>query len=72
MRRVASVRIDNDLAASDTSVALRSSGDKPTRRVDVILRVFVEQLRRDGLPDNLFLNFRPQLLVADVVCVQEE
>src|ERR1044072_8011266 len=69
MRRVASVSINNDLAASDTGVALRASGDKPARRIDVILRVFVEQLRRDGVLDDLFLNLGAQLLVRDVVCV---
>ena len=69
MRRVASIRINNDLAAGDAGVALRASSDKPARRIDVILRVFVEQLRRHGVLDDLFLNLRAQLLVRDVIRV---
>src|SRR5678816_4083008 len=69
MRRVAAIRINNDLATGDTSVALRASSDKPASRIDVILRVFVEQFRRHGVLDDLFLNLGAQLLVRDIVRV---
>src|SRR5678815_4307095 len=69
MRRVATIRINNDLATGDTSVALRAPSDKPAGRIDVILRVFIEQLRRHSVLDDLFLNLGAQLLIRDVVRV---
>ena len=69
MRRVASIRIDNNLATGDTGIALRASGDEPARRIDVILRVFVEELSGHCVSDYLFLNIRAQLLITDIVRV---
>ena len=54
VRRIAAVSIDDDLAAGQAGVALRAAGDKPAGRVDVILRVFVEQFGRDSVLDDLF------------------
>src|SRR5689334_9221758 len=66
VRRVTTVSVDNDLAASQTGIALWPSGDKASGRIDVILRVLVEQFGRDGVLDDFLFDLGAQLFVADV------
>ena len=66
MWRVAAVSVDNDLSTGYTSIALWTTGNEAAGRVDVIFCVFVEEFRRNGVLDNLFFDFRTQLLVGDV------
>src|SRR6185437_6165713 len=50
----AAVGIDDDLASGEATVAHRAADDKPTGRVDVVLRILVEQVcRQNGLNDVL-------------------
>ena len=56
----ATVRIDDDFAASQTAITVRSADDKFPGRIDVILDVFVHQVLRkqwiDHLIDDEFTN----------------
>ncbi len=69
MRRITTVSIDNDLSPRDAGIALWSTSNETTSRINVILRVFIEQLAGDSVLDNLFLDLRAQLFVRDIVGV---
>src|ERR1051325_5628198 len=69
MRRVAAVSVDDDLSSRDARVTLWSTSHETSGRIDVILRVFVEQLARDGVLDDLLLDLRAQLFVRNIVRV---
>src|SRR6185369_11252947 len=66
MWRVAAVSVDDDLAAGNARIALRTAGNKSARGVNVILRVVIEQFRRNGVLDYFLLDFSTQLLVGDI------
>src|SRR3954468_5612389 len=60
VRRRAAVRVDDNLAAGDARVAMRSADDETAGRVDVDLGVLVHQVGRnhaaDDLLDDVFLH----------------
>ncbi len=56
--RVTAVGIDDDLPAGQAGVTLRTAGDESSGGIDVILRVFVEQFRRDGVLNDFFFDLR--------------
>jgi hypothetical protein len=65
----AAVGVDDDLAAGEAAVALRSADDEATRRVDVELRVLVDQLLRDDLLDHQLDDGLAERLVFDALVV---
>src|ERR1043166_4342799 len=69
VRCVTTVGIDDDLASGQTGIALRAASHETARRVDVILRIFIEQFRRDGVLDDFLFDLGTQLFVADVCVV---
>src|SRR5215510_7742016 len=69
VRRVTTISVNNDLSTSDTGIALWSTSNETTSRVDVILRVFIEQLAGDRVLDNFLLDLSPQLFVRYIVSV---
>ena len=60
----AAVGVDDDLASGESGVAHRSADDKASRGIDVILRVFVEQMRRDDGLNHVLQNSGAQFVVA--------
>src|ERR1019366_7522061 len=65
----AAVRVDDDLAAGEAAVALRTADDEPARRVDVELGRLVDQLLRKRLLDDELDDRLAELLVLDLLVV---
>ena len=63
VRRIAAVGVDDDLATGQTGIALRTTGNESTGRIDVILRVVVQQIAGNSVSDNVFANLSAQLFV---------
>src|SRR5207253_7738578 len=60
---VAAVGVDDNLTASQTRVALRSAGHKPSGGIDVVFGLVVEQITRHSVSDNVLANLSAKLLV---------
>jgi hypothetical protein len=58
----AAVRIHDDLAAREARVGVGAALHEPARRVDVVLRLRVEEPRRDRRPDHLLDDLLAELL----------
>src|SRR5688572_20999847 len=63
MWSIATVGIDDNLAASETRIAVRTSGHETTGGIDVILRVVIHQIAGHRMSDNVFANLGAQLIV---------
>ena len=61
----AAVRVHDDLAPREARVAHRSADHEPPRRIDVVLRVLVQQFRRQHGLDHVLQNVRAQLVNGD-------
>src|SRR4029079_18908309 len=59
------IGVDDDLPSGQAGVALRTAGDESSGRVDVELRVGVEQLRRNDGLDDVLEHGLGQVAVAD-------
>src|ERR1022692_1080470 len=59
------VGVYNNLASSQPGVAHGPTNHKPSRRIDVILRILVEQLRRNHCLNHMLQNPRAQFVVGD-------
>ncbi len=62
----AAVRIHNDLPARKPGISHRPADYKASRRIDVILRVLIQQLRRDYRLDDVLLNIGMELIVRQL------
>ena len=62
-----SVGIDDDLAAGESSIAHGAANDEASGGIDVVVRVFVEQVRRNHGLDDVLQNAGPEFVVADVL-----
>ena len=56
MSSPATVRINDDLATSQTCVTVRAANDESTGRVDVIFCVTVQHFRRNDFADHFLLH----------------
>ncbi len=65
----ATVGVDDDLAPGETAIALRASDDESSRRIDVVFRLGVEELRGNDCLDDVLFDFFPQRLDLDQVAV---
>ena len=63
------MRVDDDLAASEASVAVGSADDEAARGVEEVLGVLVDVLLRNYRADDVLLEISLNLLVADAVGV---
>jgi len=63
------VSVNNNLATSQTGIAVRTSDNEAARRVEVIDSVLGEVLSRDNWLDHVFHEISTNLLVGDVVVV---
>src|ERR1051326_7154286 len=61
----AAVGVDDDLAAGESGVAHRAADDEASRGIDVVLSVFVEQMRGDDGLDHVLQNAGAQFVVGD-------
>jgi hypothetical protein len=65
----ATVRVDDDLAASKTGVALGTTDDEEARGLDVVDGLVVKVLGRDDLLDDLLKDLLSELLGGNVLAV---
>src|SRR5271155_2185053 len=65
----ASVGVDDDLASGKPGVTHGTADDEASRRIDVVLGIFIEQVRGNHGLDHVLQNPRAQFLVADVLGV---
>lgn len=63
------VRVNNDLPARETRIALRSSDDEIPARVDVVFGLLVQELRRDHRLDGFLHDLGPELVQGDLLGV---
>src|SRR5208337_5690056 len=61
----AAVGVHDDLAAGESGVAHGPADHEASRGIDVIVRVFVEQVSRDHRLDDVLQNPGAQFVVAD-------
>ena len=60
----AAVGVDDDLASGEPGVAHGAADDKASRGIDVVLRIFIEQVRRNHGLNHVLQNARAQFVVA--------
>lgn len=65
----ATISINDDLTASDTSITLRTANDEASRRVKVIDGLVIKEVCGDHSLDNLLEETSTDLLVGDVLSV---
>ena len=72
MRRRTAVGVDDDLAAGDAGVAVRTADDETAGRVDEVSGVLVDHRLGDDAVDDLFLDVGAELLVRNpaLCCVE--
>ena len=61
----AAVGVDDDLASGESGVAHGPANDEASRGIDVILRVFVEQVRRNHGLNHVLQNAGAQFIVGN-------
>src|SRR5260370_23256588 len=66
MTPASTVRIDDDLASGEASVALRTADDESPCRIDVEDRLLVEELGRNGRLDDSLDDRLAQSVIGDV------
>ena len=69
MRTPATVRIDDDLSASQTGITLRSTDDESARRLNMVDGLVVEQVGGDDRLDDLLQDLLAELLGANLLGV---
>ena len=69
MRSITAISVDNDLAARQPGIALRTAGDKAAGRIDVVFRILIDEIRRHGVSDNVLQNLGTKLFVRYFGCV---
>eukprot|EP00043_Microstomoeca_roanoka_P004758 m.51645 g.51645 ORF g.51645 m.51645 type:complete len:302 (+) comp12638_c1_seq1:377-1282(+) len=62
----ATIGINNNLTASQTSITLGTTNDEAARRVEVENSVLIKEVGGNNGLDNLFLEVRTELLVCDI------
>ena len=63
------VRIDDDLSAGQTAVTYRAADNKTAGRVYIILRILIDELRRNDRLHNIFDHILANLLQRDSLAV---
>ena len=61
----AAVGVDDDLASGESGVAHGPADDEASRGIDVILRIFIEQVRGNDRLDDVLQNARAQFVIRD-------